>query len=265
METLSIVFACNKFHLFIYGRPFIIENDHKPLRQIFKKSITKSPPRIQIFLLALQKYEFEVTYISGRESVIADALSRAYLTDNTQEISDKEMDKYIHIILRQYPMSNHKLDICREETRKDATSTRPENNKDVPSTIVPYMPVCDEISVMKGLVLKDTRMVVPNSLRKEALQIIHTGHLGIGKCISRVKEVIYWPNINKQIKEMISTCTYCRDHRNQQPSEAIIHHEIPKTPWTKVATDIFHLYNKANVVIIDYTTRYLDIHKPRQL
>ena len=118
---LSIVLACNKLHQFIYGRPFIIENDHKPLRQIFKKSITKSPSRIQRFLLALQKYEFEVTYISGRESVIADTLSRAYLTDNTQEISDTEMDKYIHIILKQYPMSDHKLDIYMEETRKDPT------------------------------------------------------------------------------------------------------------------------------------------------
>lgn len=34
LETLSIVFACSKFHQFIYGK-FLIENDHKPLRQIF--------------------------------------------------------------------------------------------------------------------------------------------------------------------------------------------------------------------------------------
>lgn len=36
---------------------------------------------------------------------------------------------------------------------------------------------------------------------------------------------------------------------------------MPVTPWTKVATDIFYLYNKVYVVIIDYTTRYFDIHK----
>lgn len=137
LETLSIVFACNKFHQFIYGRKFLIENDHKPLRQIFKKSITKSPPRIQRFLLALQKYEFEVIYIPGRESVIADALSRAYITDSEQEISDTEMDKYIHTIIKQYPMSDQKLNIYRDETGKDttlkmlmkyATSTWPEKN-----------------------------------------------------------------------------------------------------------------------------------------
>ena len=104
-----------------------------------------------------------MTYIPGRESVIADTLSRAYLKDNSQEISDTEMDKYIHIILRQYPMSDYKHDIYREETRKNptlmmlmkyATSTWPENNKGVPPSIAPYMPVRDEISVVKGLVLK---------------------------------------------------------------------------------------------------------------
>ena len=167
-------------------------------------------------------------------------------------------------------MSDHKLDIYMEETRKDptlqmlmkyATSTWPENNKDVPPSVAPYMPVRDEISVVKGLQQKGTRIVVPNFLRNEALQKIHTGHLGIEKCIAMAKEVIYWPNINQQIKEMISTCTYCIDHRNQKPSEPIIHHEIPETPWTKVATDIFQQYNKAYFVIRDYTTRYFDIHK----
>ena len=60
---------------------------------------------------------------------------------------------------------------------------------------------------------------------------------------------------------MISTCTDCIDHWNQQPTESIIHQEIPKIPYTKVATDTFHLFNKSYLLILDYTTRYFDIHK----
>ena len=33
-ETLSIVFACQKFHDYIYGRKFLIYNDHLPLQSI---------------------------------------------------------------------------------------------------------------------------------------------------------------------------------------------------------------------------------------
>ena len=39
LETLNVAFTCEKFHQFIYGKKFIIENDHKPLKQIFQKSI----------------------------------------------------------------------------------------------------------------------------------------------------------------------------------------------------------------------------------
>lgn len=101
--TLIIVFACKKFHQSVYGTHFIVED--------FKESITKSPLRIQRSLLALQKYEFDLNYIPGYASVIADTLSRGSLLDDTQEITDTEMNTYIHTILNQYLMSDHTLNI----------------------------------------------------------------------------------------------------------------------------------------------------------
>ena len=34
-ETLAVVFECDKFHFYIYGRPITVESDHKPLEYIF--------------------------------------------------------------------------------------------------------------------------------------------------------------------------------------------------------------------------------------
>ena len=48
-ETLAIVFACSKFHEYIYGRQFVVESDHKSLKNIFW--IHKTPPRIEIFIM----------------------------------------------------------------------------------------------------------------------------------------------------------------------------------------------------------------------
>lgn len=97
-------------------------------------------------------------------------------------------------------------------------------------------------------------------IEKEALQKICTGHMGIEKCTERAKECIYWPNINAHIKYMINTCSYCIDYKNQQPAEPLKNYEIPTTPWIKVSTDIFHLFGKSYVTIIDYT-RFFDLHK----
>ena len=48
-ETLSILFASDRFHEYLYGRKFQVINDHQPLRSIFRKPLNKSPPRIQRF------------------------------------------------------------------------------------------------------------------------------------------------------------------------------------------------------------------------
>ena len=45
-ETLSVVFGCEKFNQFVYGRKFKVENDHQPLKAIFSKPISRAPPRI---------------------------------------------------------------------------------------------------------------------------------------------------------------------------------------------------------------------------
>ena len=62
-EMLSIVFACNRFHEYIYGQKFEVFNDHMPLQSIFKRQLHKTPARLQRFMLRLQKYDFIMNYI----------------------------------------------------------------------------------------------------------------------------------------------------------------------------------------------------------
>ena len=77
-ETLSVVFGCERFHEYLYGQEFIVQNDHKPLKTIFSRSIMSCPPRIQRFFLRLQKYSFVLEYSPGRTMKVADTLSLAY-------------------------------------------------------------------------------------------------------------------------------------------------------------------------------------------
>ena len=72
-ELLAIVFGMEKFETYLYGRKVLVESDHKPFEAIFKK-------RLQQMLLRLQRYEFEVSYKKGTSLLMADPLSRAYLS-----------------------------------------------------------------------------------------------------------------------------------------------------------------------------------------
>ena len=75
-EMLAIVFGLERFHHYAYGRRVTIETDHKPIESITRKPLINAPPRLMRMLLRIQKYDFTVNYVPGKDIPIADGLSR---------------------------------------------------------------------------------------------------------------------------------------------------------------------------------------------
>ena len=78
-KMLAIVFALERFHQYTFGRPVHVYSDHKPLESILRKPLAQAPRRLQGIMLRLQKYIVEVSYEGGKNMLLADLLSRAYL------------------------------------------------------------------------------------------------------------------------------------------------------------------------------------------
>ena len=91
-ELLAILFACTRFDQYIIGnKKTIIKTDHKPLLNIFKKPLLQAPKRLQMMLLALQRYSFQLEFVSGKENIVADTLSRSFNDNSRDEISSERM------------------------------------------------------------------------------------------------------------------------------------------------------------------------------
>ena len=56
-ELLAIVFACEHFEAYTYGREVVhVESDHQPLEALAQKPLHSAPSRLQRMLLRLQKF-----------------------------------------------------------------------------------------------------------------------------------------------------------------------------------------------------------------
>ena len=73
-ECLAIVWGFKRFHLYLYGVPFVLKTDHEPLKYMNSAKFAKG--RLMRWAMFLQSYNFRVEAIKGSENVGADYLSR---------------------------------------------------------------------------------------------------------------------------------------------------------------------------------------------
>ena len=60
-----------------------------------------------------------------------------------------------------------------------------------------------------SLILRGSRIALPKSLRHRAIEIAHVGHQGIVKTKQLLREKIWFPNIDKSVKDVLANCLPC--------------------------------------------------------
>lgn len=268
-ELYAVLFGCKRFHQYVYGRAFIVESDHKPLESILKKPLSAAPQRLQRMCLQLQKYDFTLLHKPGKEIPVADTLSRKSVAYHDASLSEG-MEAQVHTVISNLPVSDEKLAEIREATKQDPQLTAlkriihtgwPETRRSCPPLVLEFWNHRDEISFADGIVLKGEKIIVPQSLRNNMLQKIHTGHMGVEKSKQRARDVLFWPGMGKQIEETVQNCSIWLTHRNSNQREPMIAHPIPKRPWQAVATDLFTWQSENYIIAVDYYSRFFELEK----
>ena len=257
-ETLGAVYGCEKFHEYVYGRSVILETDHKPLIAISQKPLGDAPPRIQRLMLRLLKYDIKFKFKPGKHLGVADALSRASLR-NTKSTTEEVVQIHVDSIRAHMPVSNVKWTEIAKQTQSDDKLKKVMEQIHLPGQIKldkPYQHFKGELSVLDGVLLKGTKIVIPTSMRQQMVRLVHEGHLGIEKCKRRARDTLYWPYMHRDIETYIQRCETCQRHQYQQPKEPMRPHVKPQEPWRKVGMDLFQLKGKDYLLVMDYHSNY---------
>ena len=86
----------------------------------------------------------------------------------------------------------------------------PDRQLEVSDFVKPYWNFRDELSILNGIVLKGSRIVIPKAMKREVLTQIHNGHLGQSKCKLSACRSVYWPGINAEIDDLVAHCEMCQ-------------------------------------------------------
>ena len=110
---LSVCFGLEKFHTYVYSRHIIVQTNHKPLEMIQRKPIHVEPPRLQCMLLKLQKYNYTIQYVPGKDMVLADRLL------HFPSCSNSSHNIVLHHKIQTINFNSECLNIIRGATERD--------------------------------------------------------------------------------------------------------------------------------------------------
>ena len=275
-ECLAAVWACEKFQRYLVGLPsFTLETDHKPLVPLINtKDLHEAPLRCQRLLIRMMRFNPEAVFTPGKNLIIADTLSRSpQLQEESQQTRQLTDDVVAHLdlIRSAWPVSDRRLTEIAEETQRDAilkeafelTTTGWPSKNELKSELHELFAVRTELSIHQGLLVKESRIVIPTSMRTEILNTIHAGHQGVTKCRERAKSCVWWPGISKDIAKLVSSCQHCEEKKPSQRSEPLNPTPLPQRPFQMIGVDLCEVKGEQYLIVMDYFSRFLEIaHLP---
>ncbi|CDH61439.1 hypothetical protein RO3G_15169 [Lichtheimia corymbifera JMRC:FSU:9682] len=226
-ELLGIVYALQKFHPFIWLRPFTLYTDHKALTYLFTQKLAN--PMMLGWFDILLKYTFEVIHIPGLENVIPDDLSRLFTPDELLEEEDNQ------------PSNAIKMGMIKSSDNRFVFHIRV-SDKQPMDVITP-----------------------PEGQRTEELERAHliTGHAGAEHVVRYLRrDGLAWTNMLQDAVELVSKCPQCQKNniakRGYNPLRPIYAY-LPGDHW---AIDLA-TFNRTSLtgnnflmILVDVCTRF---------
>jgi transposase InsO family protein len=267
-EGVAVIYGVKKFHQYLYGRPFTITTDHKPLLGLFGESRAVPPmasSRIQRWGLTLSAYQYKLVYRPGVANCNADGLSRLPLPDAPSHTPEPHDYVLVMDHLESTTVNPDKIrlwtgrDPVLSQVREYVMNGWPRSCRD--NDLKPYSTRADELSVQSGCVMWGSRVIVPPQGRQYIMNELHEAHPGISKMKALARSYVWWPNMDQELEDKVKHCGQCQVHRKAPPLAPLHPWEWPNEPWERLHLDyagpfMGHMF----LIVVDAHSKWIDVH-----
>lgn len=192
-EALVVVWACEKLRLFLFGHEFKLIMDNRAVELIFGNLKREPPLRIKRWVLRLAGFRFTIVHKPGSQN-IADYMSRQPVSEPEPNISD-EAEEYSspkaitrHEIASETPIDRELNELAC--ALRDEPANDPKFREAVEAK---FERVRSELCVTEdGIVMRGSRILLPETLQARVLRTAHKGHQGRTKIKALLRTKIWF-------------------------------------------------------------------------
>lgn len=225
LEALAACWAMKNCNMFVQGLPhFTLLTDHQPLIPILDSMgiADAENPQLQRPMMKMIPYSFTAEWVKGKDQLAADVLSRFPVDQPPldDELCDVHAEAAVKIQFADKSVEDLQLQEVSEAQQNDPQLSQvtkctrcgwPDSLQEVATIAKPFWPTRHNlyfITPTSGsyIILMNGRTVIPLSLQKKMLLILHEGRQGMDKTRHRARNSIYWPGIDREIEDVVKRC-----------------------------------------------------------
>ena len=132
------------------------------------------------------------------------------------------------------------MSVLQSETANDVVLQKVKedivNRKKCRKDLTSYVGVFRELSYVNGLVLRGSKIVVPEKLQGEVIGLAHEAHLGMDKTVALIRETMWFPKMHEKVCRYVESWRGCLAAiRNTPP--VLQPNMLPEKPWQILHAD----------------------------
>ena len=271
-ELLAIVETLKEFRNILLGQKITVYTDHENLT--YKQFNTN---RVMRWRLLLEEFGPELVYIKGSKNIVADALSRLPLTeDSVQELKTfEEVTLYNAEITKQDEFENYPLKyktILKHQKEDKELLANAEKN----ATNNYHLKTFHGGGKSYSLLCYSGKILIPKTLQKRIVEWYHTTllHPGETRTELTIRQHFTWKGLRNTVQEVCKQCPTCQRTKKTSKKYGLLPvKQAEANPWEKLCVDMigpYHIKNKQTgkeivlhcVTMIDPATGWFELVPP---